>query len=412
MLIQRCRLDVGAAADHLGVDSYWDEYQPLLPTIEKVYRSEFGIQRLFLEGHNSYEALKIYISFLLSAADGIPVLQFNRVDFRLPWLQAHFPQAIIIHIYRDVREQWMSMVKNLSREVWDDPYENTPYDLIVWSSSLALHFPFLFSCVATTAYHRHYMLWKLSKLMGERCSDISISFDKLVESPKEQIAQLLKTTGLVDVDLEQLKRLIFPPERELWLNLVDENWFLKAEKECDQCLDQLGLTEQFGIVPLKSIKAQHKSQWNEYKASVHPAVPLLNLFREAKTKAFEIYNGTEPYVQTLKEERDGLAGLLQNAESERDRLAEHLKGVEFERDELENHLQALKTERDNCKIRLQSVSTERDGLAGLLQNAESERDRLAEHLKGVEFERDELERQLLCFPVKLVMNLFGIRRKK
>ena len=412
MLIERCCLDVGTAADHVGVDSYWDEYQPLLPAIRKVYRPEFGIQRLFLEKHDSHEALKMYISFLLSAADGIPALQFNRVDFRLPWLRVQFPQATIIHLYRDAREQWMSMVKNLSREVWDDPYENTPYDLIVWSSSLALYFPFLFSRVVTTAYHRHYLLWRLSKLMGERCADISISFDKLLESPKEQIAQLLKTTGLVNVDIEQLNHLIFPPKREQWRNLVDEDWFLKAEKECDKCLDQLGLIEQFGIVPLDHIKAEHNSQWKEYEASVHPVEPLLNLFRETRAKAFEIYQGTEPYLQALKGERDGLAGLLQSAESERDRLAEYLKGVEIERDEMKNQLQALRTERDDLEIQLQNVNTERDGLAGLLQSAESERDRLAEYLKGVEIERDEIKRQLSCFPVKLVINLFKIRRKK
>ena len=50
-----------------------------------------------------------YIDQLIRRAAGRPVLQFNRVDLRLPWLRAHFSDATIVHLYRHPREQWMSM---------------------------------------------------------------------------------------------------------------------------------------------------------------------------------------------------------------------------------------------------------------------------------------------------------------
>ena len=44
--------------------------------------------------------MKQYVQLLIEKASARPVLQFNRVDFRLPWFRHHFPHATIVHFYR------------------------------------------------------------------------------------------------------------------------------------------------------------------------------------------------------------------------------------------------------------------------------------------------------------------------
>jgi hypothetical protein len=43
------------------------------------------------------------------------VLQFNRIDFRLPWFRHHFPAATILHLARHPRDQWCSCLLDPAR---------------------------------------------------------------------------------------------------------------------------------------------------------------------------------------------------------------------------------------------------------------------------------------------------------
>ena len=44
--------------------------------------------------------LRSYVDTLINHAVSRPALQFNRIDFRLPWFRRHYPNATYIHIYR------------------------------------------------------------------------------------------------------------------------------------------------------------------------------------------------------------------------------------------------------------------------------------------------------------------------
>ena len=333
-----------ADPSHVNAGSYWEEYLPIQKKLMGKHKAEFGAKRLLLEESDSHPQLEKYIKFLINAAEKTPVLQFNRVDFRLPWLKKRFEDARIIYLYRDPRDQWMSMVKNLPREAWDNPFENTQYDLLVWACSLAKSFPFLFSNKVKTLYHRHYMLWKLSKLMGERCSDLSISFEALVDNPEESIAKLMDFAGLDKVDIEPLVSIVSPPKRGIWRNVVDEEWFSSAEKECDALLAHLGLTANFGRLIMTTIQKKNKSKWSRYQSdSTSKATEaLLDLFIENRRTEYLQFHIANLAYQTSKNMWNNHIGNLKS-------LATEIEPIKNICDNLVDKLQSLAAESEPIK---------------------------------------------------------------
>jgi hypothetical protein len=270
---------------HVGATSYWDEYLPVLPELRKYHRIEFGLWRLFLEKNDEYPELENLIRFLInSCGSRRPVLQFNRVDFRLPWLKAHFPMAKIIHLFRNPRDQWFSVVRDLPPEKWADSDINTNYDVQLWSSSLARHFPFLAGPIRTS-YERHYFMWLLSKIMGERCADVSIDFDsEIQECPEKAIAKLGKIVNISEDFSSQLISTIVPVKREGWKSFMPPKWFAEIEYRCENLLNRLGLLDGFGLKPLSAIIENRSQYWAEF--SSFPEDPflktLLTIFAQAR----------------------------------------------------------------------------------------------------------------------------------
>lgn len=84
-------------ATHLGVGDYWAEYQGL-PELANHYSEEWTRRHLFMPRNAWNPGMQRYIETLIGRASGRAVLQFNRVDLRLPWLRARFPQAKILHL--------------------------------------------------------------------------------------------------------------------------------------------------------------------------------------------------------------------------------------------------------------------------------------------------------------------------
>src|SRR6185295_9584612 len=112
--------------------------------------------------------MKRYVEILIERARGRPVLQFNRVDFRLPWLRKTFPGAKILHLYRHPRDQWCSTLMDPSAF----PKERTIADFAAhdhfylrnWARDLKYHFPFLDEQHLDHPYEMFYYVWKLSYL--------------------------------------------------------------------------------------------------------------------------------------------------------------------------------------------------------------------------------------------------------
>lgn len=251
---------------HKGVKDYWAAYQDQLPVIERLHQPEFGISRLLLEANEPWDELSAYIHFLVQgAAPEIPVLQFNRIDFRLPWIRTHFPQARLIHLYRDSRDSYYSMTRHLDREGADDPKRGHVYDLLEWSVALADSFPFLANPAIGSLYERHYYLWKLSYLMGHRCSDLSLSYDMHFQDDQHAGLNKLSGAGYLDPNqIDSLIDLIQPEEPGLWAKIHPQSWFQDIENRCEQILDELGLNAYFGLIPLTEIRERHPVAWSQY----------------------------------------------------------------------------------------------------------------------------------------------------
>src|SRR5688572_10206678 len=92
---------------HRNVADYWKEYEGL-EELAQYYRIEWTDTNLYMDEHMPDPGMRKYMERMIELAPSRPVLQFNRVDFRLPWLRRQFPEARLIHIFRHPRDQWCS----------------------------------------------------------------------------------------------------------------------------------------------------------------------------------------------------------------------------------------------------------------------------------------------------------------
>src|SRR5262249_12587557 len=92
---------------HKQVDDYAREYEGF-EQLAEYYRDEWIGRNLFMDEASWDPAMKQYVDLLINEAPGRPILQFNRIDFRLPWMRRHYPAAKIVHLYRHPRDQWCS----------------------------------------------------------------------------------------------------------------------------------------------------------------------------------------------------------------------------------------------------------------------------------------------------------------
>ena len=130
---------------HLNVDDYWREYDGLSELGEH-YREEWIDHDLYMDENFWDGAMKRYIEILIERSSGLPVLQFNRVDFRLQWLRRNFPGAKLIHLYRHPRDQWCSMLMDIGcypRDSIESFEQHDKFYLLSWATDLKYHFPFL-----------------------------------------------------------------------------------------------------------------------------------------------------------------------------------------------------------------------------------------------------------------------------
>ena len=104
-------------------------------------------RRLFMPPSFPDADMDAYLRHLVERAAGRPVLQFNHVDFRLPWLMHRFPSARLIHLYRHPRDQWLSTLpgpERVPRDVSVAGFRNLDrYYLVAWARDLSFQFPFL-----------------------------------------------------------------------------------------------------------------------------------------------------------------------------------------------------------------------------------------------------------------------------
>lgn len=222
---------------HLGVDDYWNEYNGL-DHLSDFYNEDWIRSDLLMDERSWNPQLKAYIDELIEHASGDAVLQFNRADFRLPWLKRHFPNSKIVHIYRHPRDQWVSFLRNqdiMNKDDVQDTYTDAFY-LDVWCADLARYFPFLSIETTPHPYQRFYYLWKLSYLYGQHYSDVSIGFEDVVSNPETILNKIFDALHWDDIDLSELLPLIIKPQLNKWKQYAEDSWFEKHESECEAVL--------------------------------------------------------------------------------------------------------------------------------------------------------------------------------
>jgi hypothetical protein len=227
-------------ATHRHVSEYWNEYDGL-EVLGQFYREDWIRRHLLMDERSWDPEMKQYVDTLIDRAAGRPVLQFNRIDFRLPWFRHHYPNATYIHIFRHPRDQWCSILQGDLKGV---PRDATVADfasfdkfyLRMWAEDLKYSFPFLEESRNQHPYQILYYIWKLSYLFGVKYCDHSVSFEALVDDPDDELEKLFQAVDAEPMDFPALKATIVVPPRGRWREYADESWFQALEAGCEAVL--------------------------------------------------------------------------------------------------------------------------------------------------------------------------------
>jgi hypothetical protein len=254
-------------ATHRNVSDYWKEYDGL-SILADYYREEWIGRSLFMDGSAWDPGMKRYVDLLIARASGRPALQFNRIDFRLPWFRQHFPHAKIVHLYRHPRDQWCSSLMDVKCFPRDgkvrDFVRHDRFYLLMWAEDLKYHFPFLDPKQATHPYQLFYYIWKLSYLFGRKYAHHSLAFEDLVRDPDAELHKLFRVLDIEVDSLEWLKALIVGPPLGKWKEYADEGWFRQHEGICENVMAQwlAGLGSPGKAAPSDIRPGQAKPQRN------------------------------------------------------------------------------------------------------------------------------------------------------
>jgi len=222
---------------HLRVENYWAEYDGL-QMLGKWYSIDWRYKQLYMPAHAHDPAMERYVEALIDSARGRPVLQFNEVDLRLPWLRARFPNAKLVHLYRNPRDQWCSTLGQAPvdmRGLTLRDFESIDgFYLLAWGRDLRHFLPFLATDPDSHPYELFYQIWKLSYLFGSIHADLSFSFEELVTGPEQVLRWLLAALRFREPDFSELACLVSSMETGKWRRQRCDDLYETIESRVDE----------------------------------------------------------------------------------------------------------------------------------------------------------------------------------
>jgi hypothetical protein len=224
---------------HRHVEEYWREYEGL-EELGQHYRVDWIDTNLYMDARFPDPDLRSFIDLLIERSKGRPVLQFNRVDFRLPWLRRTYPRAAIVHIYRHPRDQWCSCLQGDPCPLDDLQLEAfEPWDrfyLRSWVRDLAHAFPVLRDPRIRHPYEAFYLVWRLAHAFGARYATHSVRFEDIAADPVGVAGGLLEQLGIRRHTPERILEVFSPPHLGKWRAYAREEWFRRREQRCEDLL--------------------------------------------------------------------------------------------------------------------------------------------------------------------------------
>ena len=234
----------GAVHDptHRGVTDYRRNYDGL-DHLDRFFHDDWSRHRLVMDAAAEDRDLERFIAGLVEAAPAgrLPVLQFNRVDFRLPWLKSRFPAARIVHLLRHPRDNFLSSIDPAAVTPATRLADFAPHDRFLlreWAMDLTLFFPVLAVEEEAHPYLLFYLIWRLSQAAGQAHADLAVTYEDLCADP---VPELRKALALVGRELpagaeERLRALASGPRPPRWPDYADADWFAAIEAEAERRL--------------------------------------------------------------------------------------------------------------------------------------------------------------------------------
>jgi hypothetical protein len=205
---------------HYYVRDYFNEFAGF-DRINELFDPSWATHDLYLQADSSAPGLQRYLDYLISAASTHRprvLLKFNRMNFRLPWLRAHYPQAKIVHIYRDKESEWKSILRRGQEHVGkEDIGQHSPhfegFQVASWCEDLKRQFPELAVEASQNGYERYSKLYDRSLSAQLAHADISIEYRALCRNFDVEGKRMFDAVGCT-TDLAPLKALVVPPEKQ------------------------------------------------------------------------------------------------------------------------------------------------------------------------------------------------------
>jgi hypothetical protein len=236
--------------DYMLVDT-WRQYGDIEGP-KPPFQEEWARRNLFMDESSHDPVLKRYLEALIDAAPAQPILLSSHLDFRLPWVRHHFPRAVIVHLYRHPRDQWMSALKDpakLSRRSTIAEFAaHDQGNLLTWMADLKGRFPFL--AELTHPYQLSYALWRLSYLYGRQHAHLSVRYEDLQKGPLTTLPELLVKLRCSSFRCDEIPGSVCTPHPGRWRQVDNDGWFRDQETHCESVL-----AEFFSIATKQRIAA-------------------------------------------------------------------------------------------------------------------------------------------------------------